>query len=111
MIRTCKHCQDEFDSVDKIRRLGGYVNVCHDCHLEMPDPDKNTPVLRAVTTGDGKMAAITILKFKSENDADAYVKSFNSNTGWNNRRTGGMNDIEHQLVAENFGNTNHKGKL
>ena len=110
-IRECRECGDTFNWQEKIRRHGGYSNVCADCHLAGPDPDANTPVLRAVTTGDGKMAAITILKFNSNEDADAYVRTYNANTGWNNRRSGGLNDIEHTLVGENFGNSNHKGKI
>ena len=109
--KQCKHCGETFNWKEKIRIFGGYVNVCGDCHQELPNPDANTPVLRAVTTGAGKMAAISILSFKSETDADAYVSKFNANTGWNNRRSGGLNDIEHTLVGENFGNVNHKGKL
>ena len=32
MIRTCKHCEDEFDcqSAEK-QRVGGYINECPDC--------------------------------------------------------------------------------
>ena len=110
-IRACKVCDDEFDWRKKVKRCGGYSNVCEDCHHEGPDPDANTPVLRAVTTGDGKMAAMTILSFKTQSDADAYVSAYNANTGWSNRRSGGINDVEHTLVGENFGNSNHKGKL
>lgn len=109
-IRECKECGDEFNWRQKVRRCGGYSTVCEDCHLEGPDPDANTPVLRAVTTGDGKMAAMTILSFDSQADADSYVKCYNANTGWNNRRSGGINDVKHRLVGENFGNSNHKGR-
>ena len=110
-IRKCRECEDDFNWRQKVKRYGGYANVCVDCHLSGPDPDANTPTLRAVTTGDGKMAAITILKFDSKEDADMYVSAYNANTGWNNRRTGGINDVKHTLVGENFGNSNHKGKI
>mgnify|MGYP001223532731 FL=1 len=109
--RICKECEDEFDWREKVKRVGGYSTVCEDCHLSGPDPDENTPVLRAVTTGNGKMAAISILSFDSESDANEYCRRYSANTGWNNRRTGGLNDIKHTLLAENLGNDNHKGKL
>ena len=110
VLRQCRECGEEFNWKEKIKRYGGYSNVCSDCHLSGPDPDANTPTLRAVTTGDGKMAAMTILKFDSSEDADMYVRAHNANTGWNNRRSGGINDIKHTLVGENFGNVNHKGR-
>ena len=109
-IRICIECEDEFDWRGKVRRVGGYSTICEDCHLDGPDPDVNTPVLRAVTTGSGKMAAISILSFDSAGDADEYCRRYAANTGWNNRRTGGLNDIKHKLLAENFGNSNHKGR-
>ena len=108
--RICKECEDEFDWREKVRRVGGYSTVCEDCHLDGPDPDADTPVLRAVTTGSGKMAAISILSFDTKGDADEYCRRHAANTGWNNRRTGGLNDIKHNLFAENIQNDNHKGK-
>jgi hypothetical protein len=51
-----------------------------------------------------------ILKFDSDAEADAYVKTWNNNSGFNNRRSGGLNDIKFTKVGENSGNSNHKGK-
>ncbi len=109
-IRPCKYCEDEFEWEQKVRRYGGYANVCADCHLDRPDPDANTPVIRGFVTGSGKMAAMQILAFGSKDDADAYGKAWNSNSGWNNRRSGGLNDVNFVKIGENIGNTNHKGK-
>ena len=56
------------------------------------------------------MAAMQILRFKSESDANQYGSNWNNNSGWQNRRTGSMNDVYFEKVAENLGNPNHKGK-
>ena len=111
MIRECRHCGESFNSKHKLRIRGGYVNVCIDCHDERPDPDENTPTVRGFVTGSGKMAEIQILAFDSKDDADAYGKAWNSNSGWNNRRSGGLNDVHFVKVGENVGNSNHKGKI
>ena len=47
---------------------------------------------------------------RGKGDADEYCRKYEANTGWNNRRTGGLNDVKHSLFAENIGNDNHKGK-
>ena len=109
-IKTCKHCGDEFNcrSQEK-RRVGGYINECPSC---VEDLGTETAVrYRGVVAGDGKMAAISIVKFKSKEDADAYVRSFNSSSGWNARKTNRCNDIEFEHVGVNIGNTNHKGRV
>ncbi len=110
-MKTCKYCKEEFDSKQKVNRCGGYVNVCEDCHWDRPDPDANTPTIRGFVTGSGKMAAIQILAFESTDDADAYGKAWNNNSGWNNRRSGGLNDVSFVKIGENIGNSNHKGKM
>ena len=111
MIRECRYCAEAFDSAQKIKARGGYANVCVDCHDERPDPDANTPTIRGFVTGSGKMAAIQILSFDSPEDADLYRKAWNANSGWNNRRSGGLNDVTFRKVAENIGSSNHKGKM
>ena len=109
MIKICKHCGDDFDTNSTYkRRVGGYINECPDCVEEMGgDP---APVIRGFVTGDGKMAAMQILKFKNTSDADQYGKNWNNNSGWQNRRTNSMNDIHFEKVGENIGSSNHKGK-
>ena len=56
--------------------------------------------VRAFTTGDGKMAAIQILKFETEDDADSYSKAWNGNSSFNNRRSTGLNDVKFVKVGE-----------
>ena len=109
MIKTCKHCECEFDArSDRKKRIGGYINECADCVMSL---GTETAVrYRGVTSGDGKMACTQILKFDSEDDANAYCAAWNNNSGFNNRRSGGLNDIKFVKVGENAGNSNHKGK-
>ena len=66
-IKTCKHCGDEFDfdSQEK-RRVGGYVNECCYCVEELGT--ETSVRYRGVVSGDGKMAAISIVKFDSETE-------------------------------------------
>ncbi len=110
MIKICKHCGDDFDTNSLYkRRVGGYINECPSCVEENGgDP---APVIRGFVSGDGKMASIQILKFKNESDANQYGKNWQNNSGWQNRRTGSMNDIHFEKVGENIGNSNTKGRL
>ena len=109
-IRECKYCGDEFDWRQKQAAVGGYSTVCEDCTLE-DHPDKDPPVIRGVISGDGKQASIDILKFDNKDDADAYCKAWNNNSGWNNQRSGGLSEIDFITVGRNGGNSNHKGRL
>ena len=108
LIKECKHCGEEFDthSASK-RRVGGYINECPDCVVEL---GTETAVrYRGVVDGSGKMAAISIVAFDSQEDADAYVASFNS-CGFGRRKTNNCNQINHRHVGFLAGNDNHKGK-
>ena len=109
-IRTCKYCGDEFNSAEKINARGGYMNVCISCHDERPNPDANTPVLRGVVSGSGKMAAISIVRFENEQDANDYVRSFNASSAFGGRKTNRCNSIPFEHVGVNIGNGNHKGR-
>lgn len=111
MLRECKYCEEEFDQKQKMKLRGGYSNVCIDCHDDRPDPDANTPTIRGFVTGSGKMSEMQILAFDSKEDAELYGKAWNSNSGWNNRRSGGLNDVMFSKVGENIGNSNHKGTM
>lgn len=109
-IKTCKHCEIEFDAWSQRKQaVGGYINVCADCTEERQQEKRS--VIRAFTTGEGKMACIQFLEFESEADANAYARIWESNRGWNNRRSGGLNSIRFRKVGENSGNQNHKGRL
>ena len=107
--RTCKHCEETFNPYSQRKReVGGFINECPDCVEELET--ETAPEIRGFVTGDGKMAAMQILRFKSRQDADQYGKNWNNNSGWQNKRTGSVNDIYFEKVGENIGNSNHKGK-
>ena len=109
MIRECKHCGIEFnDSSWRKKKVGGYINECPDCVEELGT--EKAVRYRGVTAGDGKMQAMSILKFESEADAEAYVRSFNQSSGSNARKMNRCNDIRFTHVGSNIGNSNHKGK-
>lgn len=109
LIKKCKHCSVEFNANSYIKKqAGGYINECADCVTELGT--ETSVRYRGVTSGDGKMACTQILKFDSEDDANAYCAAWNNNSGFNNRRSGGLNDIKFTKVGENAGNSNHKGK-
>ena len=108
-IKECKHCGVEFNANSYVKkRVGGYINECPDCVVEL---ETETAVkYRGVISGDGKMAALSIVKFESDADADAYVRSFNSCGSFGGRKTNNCNSIKHEHVGTNMGNSNHKGK-
>ena len=110
MIKICKHCDESFNLLSAYkRRVGGYINECPSCVEELGT--ETAPVVRGFVTGDGKMASMQILKFTSESDANRYSKNWNNNSGWQNRRTGSINEVKFSKIGENMGNVNHKGKL
>ena len=108
MIKECKHCGDDFDTTSQTKkRVGGYINECPDCVIEL---GTETAVrYRGVVDGSGKMAALSIVAFESQEDADAYVQTFNS-CGFGRRKTNNCNTIKHRHVGFMAGNDNHKGK-
>ena len=65
--RECIHCGAvvSLDSPLK-RRVGGRINECPDCVEELQTEIKET--IRAVSSGDGKMACIQILKFNNNHN-------------------------------------------
>ena len=110
MIRECKHCGEEFNSKSYAKKkAGGYINECADCVIEFGT--ETTVRYRGVVSGSGKMAAISIVKFETESDADEYVRSFNSCGSFGGRKTNKCNNIKHTHIGSNIGNSNHKGKL
>jgi len=108
MIKQCKHCEETFETTSTLKRqVGGYINECPDCVMDLGT--ETTVRYRGVVDGSGKMAAISIVAFESEADADAYVSTFNS-CGFGRRKTNNCNTIPHSHVGFNGGNDNHKGK-
>ena len=108
-MRECIHCHELFDSQSNYKRqVGGYINECPCCVIEL-GTEKHVRY-RGVVGAEGKMAAISIVAFNSEREADAYVSSFNS-CGFGKRKVNECNHINHYHVGSNIANSNHKGKL
>ncbi len=104
----CKHCEDFFNEDSFLKRkVGGFINECPDCVVELKT--EKTVKYRGVVGAEGKMAAISIVAFNSEDEADAYVSSFNS-CGFGKRKVNDCNHINHYHVGNNIANSNHKGK-
>ena len=109
----CAVCEETFDlhSPEK-KRAGGLRNHCPDCAEETAVP------YLAVNGADGKMAGLTILAFDSAEDREKYKKAWHNNTGMNKGKSchlsssnTPMSGMKFRRVGENFGNSNHKGKL
>ena len=76
-MKACIHCEDYFNQHSTLKkRVGGYVNECPDCVIELRT-EKHVRY-RGVVGAEGKMAALSIVAFNSEAEADQYVSSFNS---------------------------------
>ena len=109
MMKVCKHCECEFNPNSWIKKkVGGYINECSDCVVELKT--EKSVRYRGVVSGSGKMSAISIVKFDSEEDAERYVRSFNSCGAFGIRKTNSCNSIKHSHIGTNIGNDNHKGK-
>jgi hypothetical protein len=113
MKKICIYCDDEFDvfSPEKVR-IGGKINECPFC-VE----DRGPPKYLGVAAGNGKMSDITILKFKTVSDREAYSKAWKNNSGFNKGKScqlgnhlTSMSGMKFEVVAENKANDNHKGK-
>lgn len=108
-MKECKHCNDLFDPQSNLKRkVGGYINECPSCVIELKT--ETTVGYRGVVGAEGKMAALSIVAFNSEREAEAYVSSFNS-CGFGKRKINECNHINHYHIGNNIANSNHKGKL
>jgi hypothetical protein len=82
-MRECKHCGDEFNPKSRAKQLaGGYANECPNC-VEARGGDDSPPAYLGVGAGDGKALGITILKFETDADREAYAKAHRNNSGAN----------------------------
>jgi hypothetical protein len=116
-IKICIHCEFDFDLDDPRKvRAGGRINECPDC-IEDMGGDKSPPKYLGVSAGDGKMAGLTILKFASNNDRDAYSKMWRNNSGQNKGKSCQLgahltttSGIKFETVQKTEA-VNHKGKL
>ncbi len=117
MIKTCKHCNVDFDTNSSAKRAaGGRINECPSCVEELGT--ETTVKYLGLSSGDGKAAALSIVAFESQEDRTAYSKAWKAVTGFHkgkschlsgSQTTIGGRPMRH--VAYNSGNSNHKGKL
>jgi len=108
--RECIICDCEFNpnSIEK-RRIGGLVNTCPECSQE-----HSTKYL-GLSAGDGKQAGITVLKFESQEDREAYRQMWWINSGMGvgkscqlGRQTA-TPGVRFKTVTQSTA-TNHKGR-
>ena len=105
MIKTCKHCNVEFDTNSSAKRAaGGRINECPSCVEELGT--ETTVKYLGLSSGDGKAAALSIVAF-----------AWKANTGHNGGYGGHLSSSNPSIggrpmrhVGYNAGNSNHKGK-
>jgi len=115
-MRECKHCGDEFNPKSRAKQLaGGYANECPNC-VEARGGDDSPPKYLACAAGDGKSAGITILKFDTDEDREAYSKAWLNNAGMHKGKScqlgshlTPMSGIKFKTVQK-MENLNHKGR-
>lgn len=110
-MRMCASCGDEFDPRSPAkRRAGGLVTHCVDCSEE-------TSVRYAgISSGEGKMAQVQILKFQSSEDRQKYMDFWWVNSGMMVGKSCQLGlrkstpAVSFETRATFAGNTNNKGK-
>jgi hypothetical protein len=76
MIKTCKHCEIEFNVNSRQKRLvGGYINECPDC-VEERGGDNSEPKHFGVTGSLGD--DVRVVKFDSQKERNSFQKDYNS---------------------------------
>ena len=116
MIRTCKHCDIDFDTRSSAKRTaGGRINECPDCVEELCT--ETAVKYLGLQAGDGKCTALSIVAFESDEDREGYSRAWKSVTGYHKGKschlsgsnsTIGNRPMRHVSYAA--GNGNHKGK-
>tara|TARA_R110000751_G_scaffold215113_1_gene318675 strand:- start:266 stop:613 length:348 start_codon:yes stop_codon:yes gene_type:complete len=113
----CVHCDYEFDGKSTLKQLaGGKINECADCVEELGT--ETAVKYLGCASADGKMGGISILAFSSNEARETYREAWNNNNGMHKGKVAAlsgsntaMSGMEFRQVGENFGNSNHKGKL
>jgi hypothetical protein len=76
MIKTCKHCNIEFNLHSRLKKqVGGYINECPDCVEELGG-DQSEPKHFGVTGSAG--APVKIIKFDSHESRSEFQKDYDS---------------------------------
>ena len=112
MMMECRECGGQYnpDSPAK-RKIGGLRIHCADCSEE------TTVKYAGVQGADGKQASVSILRFNSPQDREAYLEYWQNNSGLHKGKSCQIGhglmattNIKFQTVAVFEGNVNHKGK-
>jgi len=108
--RECIDCGTIFDLRSPEKRcIGGLATTCPDCSEE------GTPKYLGLTSGDGKQASITVLKFNSERDRESYREMWYVNSGYHTGKSCQLKvqkpdpGVRFQTVTQSTA-TNHKGR-
>jgi len=109
--RICAICEDEFDLNERIRQKRGKIIHCGDC------AEETTVKYIGTSAGEGKQAAVQVLKFESEGDRAAYLSYFQNASGLHKSKScqigRGLKTapaVKFKTRATFTGNVNHKGK-
>lgn len=109
-MRDCDTCGKTYDPRGPAkRRAGGKINHCADCSEET-----HVPYL-GLTSGDGKQAGVTILKFENHADRESYREAWWVNSGMMVGKSCQLgiqkrsSNARFQTVVQSKA-TNHKGK-
>ena len=109
----CVHCDFDFDARGTRKKLaGGKINECADCVEELGTETAINNL--GCTSADG----VSILAFESNEARENYRAAWNNNIGMHKGKSAAlsgsntaMSGMKFRQVGENFGNSNHKGKL
>lgn len=111
MLRECINCGVNFDPASPAKlRAGGKINTCADCS------DEPAVKYLGLTAGDGKQAGVTILKFDSRDDREAYREMWWVNSGMMVGKSCQLGfqkrtpNVKFRTVTQTTA-TNHKGRL
>lgn len=112
MIRECVECGGEFDTFSRAKRaVGGLSTHCPECS------DETTVRYAGVQNSDGKQAGVSIMRFNTAADREAYIDFWKVNSGFHKGKSCQIGhglktspSFSYQTVAVFEGNTNHKGK-
>lgn len=109
--RTCVVCDVNFDPNSHAKKMiGGKINTCPDCSEE--------PAVKylGLSSGDGKQAGVTVLKFESKEDREVYRQAWWVNSGMMVGKSCQLG-IQTHTPAVRFKTvtaataTNHKGRM
>ena len=117
MIKTCQHCDVEFNLMSQHKKqAGGKINECPDCVEELGT--ETAVKYLGLQSGDGKANSLSIVAFESNDDRESYSRAWKAVTGFHRGKSCHLSGSQTSIggrpmrhVNHVAGNTNHKGKL